>query len=82
MWLTYSLRRDEFLSHYHKRSNSEAAFSAIKRKFGAAVRSKTFTAQVNEVLLNHSQHARAWSIHGSVGQARHDARREAEGSTG
>lgn len=27
------------------------AFSAIKRKFGAAVRSKHFTAKVNEVLL-------------------------------
>ena len=51
MWLTYSLHRDEFASHYHKRSNSEAAFSAIKRKFGAAVRSKHFTAQMNEVLL-------------------------------
>lgn len=51
MWLTYSLHRDEFLSHYHKRSNSETTFSAIKRKFGAAVRSKHFTAQVNEVLL-------------------------------
>jgi transposase len=50
MWLTYSLHRDEFLSHYHKRSNSETAFSSIKRKFGAAVRSKTYTAQVNEVL--------------------------------
>jgi hypothetical protein len=51
MWLTYSLHRDEFLAHYHKRSNSETTFSAIKRKFGPAVESKVFNGQVNEVLL-------------------------------
>ena len=42
--------RDEFLPHYHKRSNVESTFSAVKRKFGDAVRSKTDTAMVNEVL--------------------------------
>ena len=50
MWLTYQLHRDEFLASYHKRSNVEATFSAMKRKFGASVRSKKFIAQVNEVL--------------------------------
>lgn len=43
--------RDEFAAHYHKRSNVEATFSAIKRVFGDSVRSRTFPAQVNEVLL-------------------------------
>jgi transposase len=43
-------RRDEFLTHYHKRSNVETTFSMIKRKFGDFVRSKTDTAMVNEVL--------------------------------
>ena len=43
-------KQDEFLAAYGKRSNVEATFSSIKRKFGAAVRSKTFTAQVNEIL--------------------------------
>ncbi len=43
-------RRDEFLAHYHKRSNVETTFSMIKRKFGDSLRSKTDTAQVNETL--------------------------------
>ena len=47
----YSLNREAFLSHYHKRSNVESTFSAIKRKFGAGVRSKLPAAQFNEVLL-------------------------------
>jgi hypothetical protein len=46
----FSLRRDEYMAHYHRRSNVESTFSAIKRKFGDAVRSKTDTAMVNEVL--------------------------------
>jgi transposase len=33
-----------------KRSNVESTFSAIKRKFGGEVRSKTDAAMVNEVL--------------------------------
>ena len=40
----------DFLAHYHQRSNSETAFSAIKRLLGGSVRSKCFDAQVNEVL--------------------------------
>jgi transposase/predicted nucleic acid-binding Zn finger protein len=43
-------RRDEFMAHYHQRSNVETTFSMIKRKFGDSVRSKTDTAMVNEVL--------------------------------
>ena len=43
-------RRNEFLAHYHKRSKAESVFSAIKRKFGDAVRSRTDAAMVNEVL--------------------------------
>src|SRR5438094_6133526 len=42
--------REEFLAHYHKRSKVESVFSAIKRKFGDAVRSRTDAAMVNEVL--------------------------------
>jgi hypothetical protein len=38
------------MAHYHRRSNIESTFSAIKRKFGDAVRSKTETACVNEVI--------------------------------
>ena len=50
MWHFYNFNREAFLAHYHKRSNVETAFSMIKAKFGASVRAKTPTAQVNEVL--------------------------------
>jgi len=46
----FKFRQQEFLDHYHKRSNVESTFSAIKRKFGDSVRSKTDVAMVNEVL--------------------------------
>ena len=46
----FMYRRDEFLAHYHKRSNVETTFSMIKRKFGDSLRSKTETAEVNETL--------------------------------
>ncbi|MGD0443036.1 MAG: transposase [Edaphobacter sp.] len=50
MYHYYSLNREEFLANYHKRSNVESTFMAIKAKFGDAVRSKTPVAQANEVL--------------------------------
>jgi len=46
----YSMHQEEFYAAYHKRSNAESAFSAIKRKFGDFIRSKTPVAQVNELL--------------------------------
>lgn len=46
----FSLHRDEFLAHYHRRSMIESTFSMVKRKFGDAVRAKTDTAMRNEVL--------------------------------
>jgi transposase len=51
MFHLYKYRLDEFLPHYHQRSNSESTFSAIKRLFGEILRSKSFPAQVNELLL-------------------------------
>jgi transposase len=50
MFLRFMLHREDFLKHYHARSNVESTFSAIKRKFGDSVRSKTDVAQKNEVL--------------------------------
>lgn len=50
MFFYYSFKREEFLQHYHKRSNVETTFSMIKSKFGERLRSKTETAQVNEAL--------------------------------
>lgn len=46
----FALHREEFLKHYHKRSNVESTFMMIKTKFGDSVRSKTQTAMKNEVL--------------------------------
>jgi transposase len=46
----YQFNREEFLAHYHKRSNSETVFSMVKQKFGERLRSKTETAQINEAL--------------------------------
>ncbi|MBS0209244.1 MAG: transposase [Planctomycetes bacterium] len=50
MYHYFQYRREEFLEHYHKRSNAESTFSMIKAKFRDHVRSKTDTAMVNEVL--------------------------------
>ena len=50
MFHFYQYRREEFLQHYHKRSNVESVFSAVKRKFGDSVSSKLPAAMTNEVL--------------------------------
>jgi len=51
MYHYFLYKHDEFLEHYHKRSNSETCFHMIKTKFKDSLRSKTKTAQVNELLL-------------------------------
>lgn len=50
MYHYYCFHRDEFLSHYHKRSNGETVFHMIKAKFSTRLRSKGDTAQINEAL--------------------------------
>ena len=50
MFHYFKFNRDEFLNHYHKRSNVESTFSMIKAKFGDFVRRKTDVAMTNEVL--------------------------------
>ena len=50
MFHYYNFNREDFLTHYHKRSNVETTFSMVKAKFGDALRSKTDTAMVNEAL--------------------------------
>jgi len=46
----FQYNEEEYLRHYHKRSNVETTIGAIKRKFGETLRSKNTTAQVNELL--------------------------------
>jgi transposase len=50
MYHYFQLNRDDFMEHYHKRSNIEATNAAIKRKFGETLKSKNPVAQVNELL--------------------------------
>src|SRR5262249_31582397 len=50
MYHFFMFKRDEFLSHYHRRSNVESTFSMMKRKVAHGLRSKTDTAMANETL--------------------------------
>src|SRR5947209_1847487 len=50
MYHYFQFNQQEFLRHYHKRSNVESTFSMIKAKFRDHVRSKSDTAMANEVL--------------------------------
>jgi transposase len=50
MFHFYCFNKDEFLAHYHKRSNVESTFSMVKNKFRDHVRSKTDEGMTNEVL--------------------------------
>lgn len=63
MWCHFSLKSEDFLSHYHRRSNVESAMWMIKSKFGGAVRSKLSTAMVNEVLAKVLCHNLACIVH-------------------
>ena len=63
MWAVFMFKQEEFLAAYHKRSNVETTFSAVKRKFGHAVRSKKFIAQVNEILCKVLCHNLSCLVH-------------------
>jgi len=58
----FQFNRDEYLDHYHLRSNIESTISAIKRKFGDSVMSKTDAAMVNEVLPRHESWSRRTAL--------------------
>lgn len=51
MYHYFKLNQEEFLQHYHARSNIESSFNMIKAKFNDLLKSKTYTAQKNELLL-------------------------------
>ena len=65
MHAMFTLNRDDYLRKYHLRSNVESTFSAIKRKFGDAVRSKTDVTCKNEVLAKIVAHNIVTCIHES-----------------
>lgn len=51
MYSYFSKNKEDFLKHYHKRSNVETVFSMIKLKFGEFLKSKTFVSQRNELVM-------------------------------
>jgi len=50
MYHYFQFKKEEFLQHYHLRSNSETTMMMVKSKFGGSLRSKKWTSQVNELL--------------------------------
>jgi transposase len=51
MYDFFTYRREEFLEHYHARSNVESTMNMIKTKFTDLIRSKDKTSRINEALL-------------------------------
>ena len=47
----FNSNQEDFKHYYGQRAQSESAFSRIKRNWGEFLKSKTFKAQQNEVLL-------------------------------
>ena len=58
-----NLNKEEYANHYHLRSNVESTFSAMKRKFGESLRSKTDVAMKNEILAKAICHNITCVIH-------------------
>jgi hypothetical protein len=50
MFHYFQFRREELMAYFHKRSNVESTFSAVKRKFGDSVRTTSEVAMVNEMV--------------------------------
>ncbi len=63
MYKYFKERPQEFLEHYHMRSNVETSFAMIKIKFGSSLASKTFIGQQNEILLKLIVHNCCCLIH-------------------
>jgi transposase len=63
MYHYFMLNREEFMQHYHRRSNVETTFMMIKAKFGDHLKSKNETAQRNELLCKLIAHNIVVLIH-------------------
>jgi len=50
MFHYFQLNQEDFLMHYHNRSNVETTFHAIKAKLGDCLKSKCYVSQANETL--------------------------------
>jgi len=63
MYHYFQMNQDDFMEHYHKRSNVETTFHMIKAKFGDKLKSRKDTAQVNELLCKIIAHNIVVLIH-------------------
>lgn len=50
MFYCFQMCREEFMEHYHKRSNIETTNMVIKSKFGDCLKNKNLVSQTNELL--------------------------------
>jgi len=50
MYYLFQYKNEDFMAHYHKRSNVETVFQMVKAKFGDKLKSKNWIAQQNELL--------------------------------
>lgn len=51
MYDYFYYHKEEFMNHYHKRSNAETVFAMLKRKLGMQLRNEKSLSQKNEILL-------------------------------
>ncbi len=51
MFLYFRNNKEEFMQHYHKRSNVESVFSMVKVRLGEHLKCKNYTAQRNELVM-------------------------------
>ncbi len=63
MFHYFQFNKEEFMQHYHARSNVESTFSMIKAKFGDKLKSKKWVAQQNEMLCKLIAHNIVVVIH-------------------
>lgn len=63
MYHYFQFNRDEFMAHYHKRSNVETTFMMVKTKFGEKLKSKKWISQQNELLCKFIAHNIVVLIH-------------------
>ena len=63
MYHYFMMNKEEFMAHYHKRSNVETTFMMVKTKFGDKLKSKNWIAQKNELLCKLIAHNIVVVIH-------------------
>jgi transposase len=63
MYHYFMMNKEEFMEHYHQRSNVETTFMMVKTKFGDKLKSKNWIAQKNELLCKLIAHNIVVVIH-------------------